>query len=143
MRHVVCVCESVCVCVCVCVCVLCVTDLVNLKYGDERCLQIVGLGLFGVVDLNGMLSALQIQNRRFVEVLREQIHVHGGRHHKNLQINSIHSQKTLLYRLQMINYTHIQIQTNQSKACKCYIDVITVTFLNAEHSIKDFNATFL
>lgn len=36
--------------------------LMDLKDGDKRSLQIVGLGLLGVVDLNGMLSAFQVKN---------------------------------------------------------------------------------
>lgn len=52
--------------------------LMDLEDGDECSLQIVRLGLLGVVDLNGMLPALQVEHRGLVEVLGEQIHIHGG-----------------------------------------------------------------
>lgn len=35
----------------------------DLEDGDESSLQIIRLGLLGVVDLNGMLPALQVQHR--------------------------------------------------------------------------------
>lgn len=57
----------------------------DLEDRNECSLQIVRLGLLGVVDLNGMLPPLQVQHRRLVEVLREQIHIHRGRHDDDLQ----------------------------------------------------------
>lgn len=57
----------------------------DLEDGDESSLQIIRLGLLGVVDLNGMLPALQVQHRRLVEILRKQIHIHGGGHHYDLR----------------------------------------------------------
>lgn len=62
--------------------------LMDLEDRDERSLQVVGLGLLGVVDLNGMLSALQVENGRLVEVFGEQIHIHGGGHDYDLRILS-------------------------------------------------------
>ena len=50
----------------------------DLEDGDECGLKVVGLRMLGVVDLDGMLPALQVQYRRLVEVFREQIHIHGG-----------------------------------------------------------------
>lgn len=59
--------------------------LMDLEDGDESSLQIIRLGLLGVVDLNGMLPALQVQHRRLVEILRKQIHIHGRGHHDDLR----------------------------------------------------------
>lgn len=38
-------------------------DLMDLEDGDERSVQIIRLRLLGVVDLNGMLPALQVEHR--------------------------------------------------------------------------------
>lgn len=35
----------------------------DLEDGDEGSLQIIRLGLLGVVDLDGMLSSFQVQHR--------------------------------------------------------------------------------
>lgn len=59
--------------------------LMDLEDGDESSLQIIRLGLLGVVDLNGMLPSFQVQYRRLVEILRKQIHIHGGGHHDDLR----------------------------------------------------------
>lgn len=37
--------------------------LMDLEDGDERSVQIIRLWLLGVVDLNGMLPALQVEHR--------------------------------------------------------------------------------
>lgn len=37
--------------------------LMDLEDGDERSMQIIRLWLLGVVDLNGMLPALQVEHR--------------------------------------------------------------------------------
>lgn len=42
--------------------------LMDLEDGDESSLQIIRLLLLGVVDLNGMLSAFQVQHRRLIEI---------------------------------------------------------------------------
>lgn len=42
--------------------------LMDLEDGDESSLQVIRLWLLGVVDLNGMLSAFQVQHRRLVEI---------------------------------------------------------------------------
>lgn len=62
------------------------TNLMNLKDGDQRCVEVIGLRLLGVIDLNRVLSTLQVEHRRLIEILREQVHVHGGGHHNDLGI---------------------------------------------------------
>lgn len=56
----------------------------DLEHRDQCSLQVVWLWLFGVVDLNWMLSPLQVQHRWLVEVLGEQVYIHGGRHYYDL-----------------------------------------------------------
>lgn len=56
----------------------------DLEDRNERRLQVVGLRLLGVVDLNVVLPPLKVQHGRLVKVLREQIHIHRGRHHDDL-----------------------------------------------------------
>lgn len=63
-----------------------VTDLVNLKDGHQRCVQVIRLRLLGIIDLNRVLATLQVQHRRLIKILREQIHVHGGGHHDDLEM---------------------------------------------------------
>lgn len=50
----------------------------DLKDGHQGGLEVVRLRLLGVEDLDGVLPALQVQHRRLVEVLREEVHIHGG-----------------------------------------------------------------
>lgn len=52
--------------------------LVDLEDGHQCCLQVVTLLLLGVKDVNGMLPALQVDDRSSTEVLGEQVNVHGG-----------------------------------------------------------------
>lgn len=62
------------------------TNLVNLKDSDQRGVEVIRLRLLGVIDLNLVLPTLQVQHRRLIKILREQVHVHGGGHHDDLRI---------------------------------------------------------
>lgn len=59
--------------------------LVDLEDGDESGMQVILLRLFGVKHLDGMLSTLQIEDGRSVEILREQVHIHRSRHYNHLR----------------------------------------------------------
>lgn len=65
----------------------------NLHDGDEAGVQIVGLGFFGVKNLNWIRSSWDGEDGRFVEILRELDGVQRGRSYDQLHVCA------LLYRL--------------------------------------------